>query len=305
MINRRQFLYSSAAAGLSVTGLGGYGFAIEPYRLVVRHYNIEPDGWPQGLRLKIAAVADLHACEPWMPLDRVDAIVEHTNALGADLVVLLGDYVGSRRLTWRALERSAWAEALGRLRAPLGVHSVLGNHDWWEDAAVQMRGHGPPAVRLALEAAGVPVYENDAVSLKKDGKRFWLCGLGDQWAFYGRRNAKYPDGRFNFGGVDDLAGTLGKVTDDAPIVMMVHEPDIFAEMPDRVAVTLAGHTHGGQVQVMGFAPIVPSRYGTRYMYGHVQEGRRHLIVSGGLGCSGLPVRFGRPPEIVVAEIGAK
>jgi uncharacterized protein len=75
-------------------------------------------------------------------------------------------------------------------------------------------------------------------------------------------------------------------------------------MPDRVALTMAGHTHGGQVQLFGYAPIVPSRYGQRYVYGHVRERGRDMIVSGGLGCSGLPVRFGRPPEVVRIDIEA-
>ena len=75
-------------------------------------------------------------------------------------------------------------------------------------------------------------------------------------------------------------------------------------MPSRVSLTLSGHTHGGQVQFFGYAPMVPSRYGNRFLYGHVVEDDRHLIVSGGLGCSILPVRFGVPPEIVMVELGA-
>ena len=76
-------------------------------------------------------------------------------------------------------------------------------------------------------------------------------------------------------------------------------------MPDRVALTIAGHTHGGQVRSRGSAPIVPSRFGQRYVYGHIVEDARHLIVSGGLGCSGLPVRFGVPPEIVLIDVRAR
>jgi predicted MPP superfamily phosphohydrolase len=85
---------------------------------------------------------------------------------------------------------------------------------------------------------------------------------------------------------------------------MAHEPDIFPKVPDRVALTVAGHTHGGQVRVLGYAPFVPSRFGDRYVYGHVVEKGRNLIVSGGLGCSIAPVRLGSPPEIVVIELDA-
>jgi hypothetical protein len=70
-----------------------------------------------------------------------------------------------------------------------------------------------------------------------------------------------------------------------------------------VAVTLSGHTHGGQVRLFGHSPVVPSRYGNRFAYGHVVEQNRHLIVSGGLGCSILPLRFGMPPELVMIELG--
>jgi predicted MPP superfamily phosphohydrolase len=84
---------------------------------------------------------------------------------------------------------------------------------------------------------------------------------------------------------------------------MAHEPDIFPQVPRRVAVTLSGHTHGGQVRLLGYAPIVPSKFKDRYVYGHIVEEGRHLVVSGGIGCSGLPVRFGSPPEIVVVELG--
>src|SRR5690606_35838791 len=105
-------------------------------------------------------------------------------------------------------------------------------------------------------------------------------------------------------GLDDVAGTLDKVTDDAPVIMMAHEPDAFAHMPARVALTVSGHTHGGQVRVLGYAPYVPSKFGSRYLYGHIVEEGRDLVVSGGLGCSVMPVRVGSPPEIVVIELAA-
>ena len=104
--------------------------------------------------------------------------------------------------------------------------------------------------------------------------------------------------------MDDLPGTLAQVTDAAPVSLMAHEPDIFPDVPARVAVTLSGHTHGGQIRVFGRSPFVPSRFGSRYIHGHIIEGGRHLIVSAGLGMSGIPVRFGAPPEIVVVELGA-
>ncbi len=104
-------------------------------------------------------------------------------------------------------------------------------------------------------------------------------------------------------GRDDLPGTLAQVADDAPLLLMAHEPDIFAEMDPRVSVTLSGHTHGGQINLFGFAPWTPSEYGERYRHGRIVEKGRDLIVSAGLGTSGPPFRFGAPPEIVALDLG--
>ena len=165
---------------------------------------------------------------------------------------------------------------------------------------MQREGAGPPLARRALEAAGIPVYENSAVRLSKSGKPFWLAGLGDQLAYYPARRFR-PVSRI---GVDDLAATLGKVTDDAPVILLAHEPDVAVRMPSRVALQLSGHTHGGQVRLFGWSPVVPSRYGNRFAYGHMRT-NCDVVVSGGLGCSYLPFRLGVPPEIVLVTVGAK
>ena len=104
-------------------------------------------------------------------------------------------------------------------------------------------------------------------------------------------------------GADDLPATLAALADDAPAILLAHEPDIFPRVPARVALTLSGHTHGGQVRLPGVPLRVPSNYGARYAHGHVIEDGRHLIVSAGLGTSSLPVRFGVPPEVVLVELG--
>jgi hypothetical protein len=285
------FTYGSA-------GLGGYAVAVEPWRLDVTRYALSPAGWPKGLRLRIAALADIHACEPWMDVDRIADIVQRTNALAPDLVVLLGDYAASHRFRSGHVPEMAWARELQALKAPLGVHAVLGNHDWWDDLEAQRTGRGPVLGRRALEACGIPVYENAAVKIRHQGHAFWLAGLGDQLAF---RAGPF---RRAWVGVDDLDGTLAQITDRDPVILLAHEPDAFPRVPGRIALTLSGHTHGGQVRVFGYAPIVPSRYQERYAYGHIVEEDRHLIVSGGLGCSVMPVRLGVPPEIVVVEVGA-
>jgi len=301
-ISRRRFLKTLGASGAGMVGLSGYGFAVEPmWRLEVTRYRVTPGGWPRDLRLSIGVVADLHAGGPAMPVERIHDIVEQTNRLSPDMIVLLGDFAASHKLKTRAVAPQEWAEALAGLKAPLGVHAILGNHDWWDDLAAQRSRQGPVLGRRMLEKHGIPVYENDVTRLVKDGRRFWLAGLGDQLAFItGRRKRAWR----RFEGVHDLDGTLDKVTDTAPVILLAHEPDIFPRVPDRVALTLSGHTHGGQIRCFGYSPMVPSRFGNRYAYGHVVEDGRHLVISGGLGCSILPVRIGVPPEIVMVDVAA-
>jgi predicted MPP superfamily phosphohydrolase len=238
--------------------------------------------------LHVTVIADLHAGGPDMTLPRIRRVVDTANALKSDVIVLLGDYTATYRFANDPVPYAAWAEELARLAAPFGQWAILGNHDWWHDIA---------DVRRALTAAGIPLLENDAVLLGAEGRRFWFAGLGDQLAH------RLGHGRFR--GIDDLRGTLAQVGTDDPVVLLAHEPDIFPRVPPRVALTLCGHTHGGQIRLPLIWPaFVPSKYGASYAYGHVIEDGRHLIVSGGLGTSVIPARLGVPPEIVHVVLGA-
>ena len=293
-LSRRSFLKTLVGSAAAMTAMGAYAFGVEPaFRLRVQRYAPVPPLWPRDLALTATIIADVHVGEPYMPLRRVEEIVAAANALGSDLILLLGDYGAGHRFVTRPVSMRECAGAFRSLEAPLGVYAILGNHDWWDDLTAQANRRGPVIARRELEAAGIPVLENDAIRLDKDGRPFWLLGLGDQLALLGRPLT----------GVDDLDGTLARLTDDAPAILLAHEPDIFPQVPGRVALTLSGHTHGGQVRLFGYSPIVPSGYGNRYAYGHVVENGRHLIVSGGLGTSIMPVRFGVPPEIVHLTLG--
>src|SRR5258708_505888 len=247
MFSRRHFFRFMGGLGALGVSTAAYGVGEPVLRLRVARYHLSPPKWPTDFQLKIAVVADLHACDPWMSLDRIHAIVERTNALNADVIVMLGDYVAGHRHVTRFIPVDEWAPALARLKAPLGVHAILGNHDYWEDNTVQREGRGTINARRALEDAGIPVYENDAKRLNKDGHPFWLAGLGDQLAYLPARRFR-PVRRV---GVDDLGATLKKVTDDAPIILLAHEPDVAVRVPSRVALQLSGHTHGGQVRLLG------------------------------------------------------
>ncbi len=295
---RRTLLRATGAILGTGVASATYAVGIEPFRLAVAEHRVRPRApWPAGLRLRIAALSDIHASLPYMSADRVRAIADRTNALEPDLIVLVGDFVAGSRMVSGDVPASAWSKALAGLRAPLGVYAALGNHDWWEDRTAQRTGDAPLA-RRALEDVGIRVLENEAVPLRTAPAPVWLAGLGDQLAFLParRRDRDRPLG------IDDMPRMLAAVPEGAPMILLAHEPDVFPTVPARVALTLSGHTHGGQVRLFGYSPVVPSRYQNRYAYGLVRE-HTDLVVSGGLGYSIVPVRFGVPPEITIVDIG--
>jgi predicted MPP superfamily phosphohydrolase len=286
-ISRRRFIRSLGFVGLAGVSTGAYGVGIEPESLVVTSYRLAPPRWPAGFRLSINVVADLHAGGPNMTARHIERVVDVASVGSADIVLLLGDFFATHPFVTERVPHNVWAAELARLKGRLGTWAILGNHDWWYDIN---------GVRAALAAVDIPILENRAVLLGDPGRKFWLAGIGDQLAF--------RLGHHQFRGVDDLPGTLEQIDTDDPVILAVHEPDIFTEVPDRVSLTLAGHTHGGQVRIPFVWPeFVPSAYGARFAYGHIVEEGRHMIVSGGLGTSTLPIRLGVPPEIVRIELG--
>lgn len=289
-MRRRTFLKGLLGVTLAGFFAGSYAAWVEPaLRLRVQRWQVRNPKWTAA-PLRIAVLSDFHLGAPHVTLKRLKNIVDQTNGLKADLIVLLGDYAAGHRFVTHPIDFATAVPILAQLRAPLGVYSVLGNHDWWDDLAAQTRGGGPNIYANALHAAGIPVLSNSAIRLRD----FWLAGLEDQLALL--RRGQGPRG------LHDVPATMAQITDDAPVIMLAHEPDIFDKMPDRVALQLSGHTHGGQVRLFGYSPIVPSRYGNRYAYGHIRENGRDLVVTGGIGCSIAPIRFGVPPEITVVEL---
>jgi predicted MPP superfamily phosphohydrolase len=102
----------------------------------------------------------------------------------------------------------------------------------------------------------------------------------------------------------DVGRALASVPEGAPVILLTHNPDVFVNVPARVLLTLAGHTHGGQVNLPLLGRlVVPSQFGERFAIGHVHEDGRDLFVTPGIGTSILPVRFGAPPEISVLTVG--
>lgn len=253
-----------------------WAFLIEPNRLVVREQTIEIENWPRELDgLRIAVLSDIHVGASFIDDKKLRTIVARTNERQPELIVILGDY-----MTKAHIQPEVFGAVLKDFRAPLGTYSVLGNHDTW---------YSVDGVRRGLEQNGIKVLENEVVQLNARGTSLWLVGLADLWTREQR-----------------IQETVAKVPEGQPMIALTHNPDIFPRLPQRVPLLLAGHTHGGQVRFPLIGTVVESsRYGDRYVRGHVVENNHHLFVTTGIGTSIMPVRFGVTPEIVLLTLKSK
>lgn len=258
-----------------------WAVGIEPARLTYPEQRIELEGWNSARAgYKIIMIADLHVGSPHITLKKLDTIVSTVNAMNPDLVVLGGDYVIQGVLGGNPVKSSDIVASLAKLQAKDGVYGILGNHDWWENA---------PRMAQEFAAAGIPMLEDKQKWIGDKNQGFWLVGVSD-----------YNEGEHNY--VKALKG----VTSEYPVIAISHSPDIFPELPDMISLLLAGHTHGGQVYIPFIGrPVVPSKYGQRYVMGLKREGSKQIFVSAGVGTSILPVRFMTPPEINILTVYPK
>lgn len=249
---------------------------LEPVSLRITHRRI-PLTLPAGYRpLRIAILTDLHVGSPHNKLDRLRRLVATTNEQAPDLIVLLGDYVITGVIGGTFVAPEPIAGELAALHARYGVYAVLGNHDYWLDA---------PRISATLRSAGIHLLVNAAASLETAEGNYWLIGLDD------------------LEGQPSISQAAATIDDTRPTIVLAHNPDQFPHIPTRFTLTLAGHTHGGQVRLpfVG-APIVPSAYGQRYVSGLIEENGHTLFVSTGTGMSILPLRFRVPPQLAIITI---
>lgn len=236
----------------------------------IRRHVVYVDGLPESFDgYRVAQISDLH-CGPFASGLRVTRWVAAVNALGADLVAVTGDLIVSGSSFVPVV-----AAALGGLRARDGVFASMGNHDYFTDGE---------SLVTALERAGLTVLRNQGVDVVRGDGAIHVAGVDDTWT----RRA-------------DVERALSAWRADMPVVLLAHDPDLFPQAVDRgVALTLSGHTHGGQVGVPLFArKLNLARVMTPFTTGFYQVGSATLYVNRGLGTTGPPVRLGVPPEIAV------
>ena len=277
-LSRRQFLaratYVYAAAGL---GLSSYGiWSAERLPVVTRRTLFFPD-LPPGLDgIRIAHLSDVHA-GIHMEREKMEAIVAQTNALHPDLICQTGDMIDIA-----ATYIPDYVRAFRELRAPLGVVTVLGNHD---------RYTGEEAVIRGVREAGQAFVQNGSHVVERNGTPLALVGIDDP------RNWRADDPQDAEVGI-----ALRRSPPEVFKILLAHRPGAFdGAAPRGVPLTLAGHIHGGQI----YLPVIgwsAGRLITKYVMGHFRQGSSQLYVSRGIGVVGVPIRVFVPPEIALLEL---
>ena len=277
-INRRKFIKRAAAVGIAA--IAADSTLIEPNRPRLIRKEIALRRWPSRLDgFTIALLSDFHY-DPYFSVHPIRSAVEVVNGLRPDLIALTGDFVSVPLVgnsAKGAADAEPCAELVGKLRAPHGVWSVLGNHDVFSDA---------DRVTNALHAVGISTLSNRSIAIEKDEARFWLGGVDDV-----------------LGGSADVPRTLRGIPNEEAVVLMAHEPD-YADYVARypVDLQLSGHTHGGQVRLPYVRPLYLPALAKKYVWGLFKIRGLTLYTNAGIGTVELPVRWNCPPEITFITV---
>ena len=271
----------SIAAGVlllavGVTGCVGFKNAIaDP---VQRSSIVAVESLPATAEpIRIALLSDIHTGNAVTRPDRLASIVRAVNDAAPDIVVLAGDFVVGESARGAA-RRAEDLHPLAGLRARHGVFAVLGNHDHWTN---------PDAIRASLTRAGVTVLENDARRIGPIA----LVGIDDR-----------------FSGHDDIPKALEKAAAVGGLpVVLTHSPDLVTDLSADIRIVLAGHTHCGQMVAPFIGPIVRyhqgnSLYSDRYRCGRINDNKRSIFVTAGVGSGAVPLRFGAVPDLWLIEL---
>ncbi|MBI4552617.1 MAG: metallophosphoesterase [Candidatus Latescibacteria bacterium] len=290
-VTRRQFLrYAAVGAVAAPIGLSTYGAAFGMRRYEVVPVDLPCPGLPAGLSgFRILQVSDIHS-NLYMDKPMMDEIVAKMNDVPADLIVLTGDYVSSS-----AGFIYPFVEAFSALKAPpYGIYATLGNHDFWTNADV---------ITAAIRAIGIPVLRNETAVIPVKDVPLNLVGID-----YGgtRRRSPGPPGPFSWSPLPGLIDrALQSAQADGFSILLSHNPSGFDHaIPRNIPLTLAGHTHGGQVilELPGGIRISPAALAFKYIAGLYQQDGHSLYVNRGCGVTGPPIRLNCPPELTLITL---
>lgn len=239
---------------------------VEPNLLVVKKYDIK-NADLKGL--KIVFVADFHT--KTNQEEQLKKVIKKINAQNPDLILSAGDFVNGHN-SQSTLPIEKIAKNLATLKSKYGIYTVLGNHDWWQDGE---------KITKELEKNNIKVLANSNSKIKWGAKTIYIAGVE---GLYTR--------------TPDIKKALNSI--NSPVILLTHSPDVFPKVPQTVDLTLAGHTHGGQIRFPFFgALVVPSNFGEKYAQGLIKENNKIMIVTKGVGTSIFPIRFNCFPEIVL------
>jgi predicted MPP superfamily phosphohydrolase len=277
-MTRRDFVTAAACAAPAVLTLGVTGAsAIQWNEFRVRRLNIAIPNLPAPLDgLTIAQVSDLHV-GVFTRGAILDRIVEASNQLQPDLVLLPGDLIN-----YSLRDLPVGLDVVKRLHSRFGVFMCEGNHDLFED---------PTAFRQGAAAAGVRLLVNDAATIPVRGVPIQVLGLRWGW---GSDDARATSNRSDAAIAASMKELMTRKSPDAFPILLAHHPHAFDYAGD-IPLVLAGHTHGGQLMLtneIGFGPAM-----FRYWSGLYQKAGRALVVSNGVG-NWFPLRVQAPAEIV-------
>lgn len=285
-LTRREWLKRSLFTALSAGAVLGSSSVAQAYGLSTARVSRPLAGLREPLR--IAFLTDLHY-GLYMKEGSVQRWVNVTQAERPDLILLGGDFIDLKA----GVTPEPLLEQLSQLSAPLGVYGVWGNHDYGSFGSYHSRWRGEKssnwqanreAMTRHMQSAGVTILRNEAAQPRPD---LHLMGTDDLW--WGDK----PDIQAL------MAGAEGKAS-----LLLTHNPDILPSLPLHVGLTLAGHTHGGQIRlpIVG-ALTLPSIYGSRFDMGWKSGAfDSPAYISRGLGCSALPLRMLCPPEITMLTL---
>jgi predicted MPP superfamily phosphohydrolase len=244
----------------------------------VRRFSLSIAGWPRWPRpLRIAFLSDFHVGSHAGDVARLTAIVDEAASLAPDIALLGGDFVNMMPFGGGRVPPFVIARALARLAPPLGRAAVLGNHD---------RNYDPEEVTAALQHEGIAVLGDRPHHFAFGGAEIDVIGIHDA-------RCDQPQGR----------ALLAALRPDRPTIVLAHDPVWFAQVPAGPHLVLAGHTHGGQIRLPWIGPLRNASHAPmRWTLGLIEEDGKRMIVTGGLGCSGIPLRVGVLPEYALIEV---